>query len=345
MLRIPELWKYHPWGKAERFLCIGPNGTYANLTMVDGTGIYRHTLVGSQEMLNVDLIDIRREVEKALGPDIPFEVLRTVPWWRAQMHADRYRVGRVLLAGDSAHTTSPTGGHGLNTGIGDVQDLGWMLGAMLSGWGGEGLLDAYGFERRLVAVRNCGNSTQNYRAWIDMSKEHVCDDSAMGAQQRQAVYESMSGSLQQEWHSQGIGLGYRYEGSPVIIADGTPEPFDDPSTNVQTSRPGHRAPHGWIGDNRSTLDLFGNGFVLLRFPGAPDPVAFETAAHRAAVPFRVVALVDPGIAALYERKLVLVRPDGMVAWRGDAMPKDAARVIDIVRGVGVQDQSATIPQS
>jgi hypothetical protein len=301
--------------------------------MVDGTDIYRLTLVGSQERLDVDLIDIRSEVQKALGPDVPFEVLRVVPWWRAQMLAGQFRIGRVFLAGDAAHTTSPTGGHGLNTGIGDAQDLGWILDAVLSGWGGKKLLAAYEAERRPVALRNASGSTRNYRAWLDMGRDKVCDDSAQGESQRAAVYEAMSASLQQEWHSHGVGLGYRYEGSPVIVPDGTPEPADDPTHYKQTARPGHRAPHAWIRRDFSTLDLFGQGYVLLRFAGAPDAAALENAAQQAGVPLTVSEIDDPVIAALYEKPLVLVRPDGMVAWRGANLPEDVDHLIGVVRGV------------
>lgn len=335
MVDIPNLWDHHPWSKAERFLFVGPKGTYANLTMVDGTSIYRHTLVGSQDMLNIDMMDVRREIARALGPNVPFDVLRTVPWWRAQMHAGTYRKGRVLLAGDSAHTTSPTGGHGLNTGLGDVNDLGWMLDAVLSGWGADGLLDAYGVERRAIAERNCGSSTKNYRAWVDLSRDKVTEDSPEGEAQRKSVYEQMSEALEEEWYSQGIGLGYRYEGSPVIVPDGTPEPPDPVSSYTQTARPGHRAPHAWIKEGQSTLDLFGRSFVLLKFRGAPATDDMERAARDAGMPLDVVELRRPDIAVLYERKLVLVRPDGMVAWRGDDIGQDARYIIDTVRGVHV----------
>lgn len=332
MVRIPGLWEKHPWGKAERFLFLGAHGVYANLTMVDGYEIYRHTLVGSQERLDVGSMDVRAEISKALGRGIDFEVLRAVPWWRAQMHAESYRVGRVLLAGDSAHTTSPTGGHGLNTGIGDVHDLGWMLDAVLSGWGGSQLLEAYTLERRPVAVRNCGSSTRNYQAWVETRRDKVLEASAEGNAQRKAIYEQLSASLQQEWHSQGVGLGYRYEGSPIIQPDGTPAPEDDPTLYVQTARPGHRAPHAWLSTGRSTLDLFGRSFVLLRFPGAPEVDALRARARAVGMPVDVVAINDAAIADLYERRLVLVRPDGMVAWRGDELPGDVSSLVETVRG-------------
>lgn len=334
MIRIPRLWNQHPWGKAERFLFIGPDGTYANLTMVDGFEIYRHTLVGSQERLDIDGMDLRAQVRRALGPKIEFEILRTVPWWRAQMQAGTYRVGRVLLAGDSAHTTSPTGGHGLNTGIGDVHELGWILDAMLSGWGREGLLDAYTRERLPVAVRNGSSSTRNYKAWVAGGREKMLDDSAEGAAQRKTVYEQMSAALKQEWHSQGVGLGYRYEASPVVVPDGTPEPPDDPTVYVQTARPGHRAPHAWISPGTSMLDFFGRNFVLLRFSDTCDVDSLTSAAQAVAMPLDVVDVRDRSIAELYEQPLVLVRPDGMVAWRGNAIPRSARDLLDTVRGAG-----------
>jgi rifampicin monooxygenase len=66
--------------------------------------------------------------------------------------AERYRVGRVLLAGDAAHIHPPTGGQGLNLGIQDAFNLGWKLAAEVNGWAPEGLLDSYHTERRPVAV-------------------------------------------------------------------------------------------------------------------------------------------------------------------------------------------------
>ena len=100
-----------------------------------------------------------------------------------------------------------------------------------------------------------------------------------------------------------------------------------------TTRPGARAPHAWLTDGRSTLDLFGHGFVLLRLgDGSPDSAALESAFTRRAVPLTVVPIADPNIATLYERKLALVRPDGHVAWRSDAPPDDPLAVVDCVRG-------------
>jgi hypothetical protein len=130
-------------------------------------------------------------------------------------------------------------------------------------------------------------------------------------------------------------LGYRYDSSPIIVPDGTPAPPDSVSRYTPTSRTGSRAPHAWLSESRSTIDLFGKGFVLLRFGGADDDVSrFAAAAALRKVPFEVADVDAPEIARLYERNLVLVRPDGHVAWRGDRAPANTLQIIDIVRGAG-----------
>jgi hypothetical protein len=100
-----------------------------------------------------------------------------------------------------------------------------------------------------------------------------------------------------------------------------------------TTRPGSRAPHAWLGDDRSTLDLFGRGFTLLRFGAdAPDAQPIEQGFARRRVPLSVTTIMDPAIGQLYERRLVLVRPDGHVAWRSDDLPADPLALADRVRG-------------
>ncbi len=140
--------------------------------------------------------------------------------------------------------------------------------------------------------------------------------------------------MKREWFSIGIHLGYRYEGSPLIIPDGTPEPPDDVMTYVQTARPGHRAPHAWLAPGKSTLDLFGRKFVLLRLgENAPGAGPWVNAAERAGIPLQEVEIASQKILDLYENQLVLVRPDGHVCWRGDAIPEDPELILDAVRGV------------
>ena len=335
MIRIPAMTLPAELDAGERYILISPDGAWCVFTSVDGRTMWRITVVGGQGRENLDEIDMPEAIRRAIGrDDVPFEILRVVPWRRSQCSAATYRVGRVLLAGDAAHTTSPTGGHGMNTGIGDVSDLGWMLTALVQGWGGDGLLAAYDLERRPVAIRNGRSSTTNYQGWIESSGyADVLRDDAAGDACRRRIGSQLASSLHQEWNSLGVDLGYRYDGSPVVVGDGSPPTPDDPSQYVPTSRPGHRAPHTWLSDGRSTLDLFGPGFTLLRLDAPGEDVsALLDAARERGMPLRLVDLDEPAAVKLYERRLVLVRPDGHVAWRADATPGDPAALVDVVRG-------------
>ena len=132
--------------------------------------------------------------------------------------------------------------------------------------------------------------------------------------------------MKQEWFTLGLHLGYRYDASPIIWPDGTPAPPLESATYTQTARPGARAPHAWLPDGHSTLDLFGRGFTLLRLSrDAADGEHMRAATPAAGMPMQTVDLEQPKIAELYQRRLVLVRPDGHVAWRTDAEPEDPPR--------------------
>jgi 2-polyprenyl-6-methoxyphenol hydroxylase-like FAD-dependent oxidoreductase len=336
MIRIRDLHTYHDVGNATRYLFVGTHGNWANLTSVDYGDLWRFTVFGSEERIAPDRLDLRPRIDEAFGrSDVPYELLRALPWRRSECSARSYRQGRVLLAGDAAHTMSNTGGHGLNTGLGDVFGLGWMLAALVQGWGGPGLLDAYDAERRPVGIRNAAASTRNYEGWIsaDIDFSEVLVAGPDGDATRGSIVRRMSEALYPEWHSEGVGLGYRYEDSPVIVADGTPEPPDDVVEYAPTARPGHRAPHAWLPDDRSTIDLFGPWFTLLRLgKHAPGADRFTAAAAAQGLPLVVESIPDDDVAARYERSLVLVRPDGHVAWRADTPPTDVPTLLDHVRG-------------
>jgi hypothetical protein len=263
------------------------------------------------------------------------------PWRRSEMTAKQFRFGRIILAGDAAHTMSPTGGFGMNTGIIDTVNLGWKLQAALEGWAGPALLDSYQVEQLQVVHRNSGASTHNYNIWVGLKAMcgPVLDETPEGERTRRAVGKHLKDGLREEWECLGVMLGYRYDNSPICVADGSAPPPDPISEYFPSARPGSRAPHAWLKDGRSTLDLFGRGFVLLRF-GTQDVGALVAAARAQRVPLEVVDIDSPEIALLYERRLVLVRPDGHVAWRDDTPPDDAARLMQIVRGAGASPTTA-----
>lgn len=335
MVEIKDLLARIGKEEAERYIFVGPEGTWGNWTVVDGKDLWRFTILGSPERLDLTTLDAAAWVRRALGrDDIPFEIHSVLPWRRAELIADTFGTGRTFLAGDSSHIMSPTGGMGMNTGLGDVVDLGWKLDAVIRGWGGSGLLESYDVERRPVAIRNAAASTHNFKSWQPReSTAAILDDTAEGDALRRRIGAGLRESTRLDWESWGLQVGYRYEGSPIVIADGTKPTPDDYGSYTPTSRPGSRAPHAWLSDGRSTLDLFGRGFVLLCFEGATarDVAALQDAATVRAVPLTIVPVADRKIAGLYERCLVLVRPDGHVAWRGDSVPA-ADTVIDIARG-------------
>jgi hypothetical protein len=292
---------------------------------------------GSQEKLDLDTFDPAWWVSRALGrTDVDFEIVAVLPWRRREQTAARFGAGRIVLAGDAAHAMSPTGGMGMNTGVGDAVDLGWKLAAMIAGWGGPRLIDSYEIERKPVAIRNAASSTDNFKVLTSPANcSAILDDGAEGEIARNRIGAAFAAAMQARyWDPSGIQMGYRYDDSPICIADGSPAPVDQPKY-VQTARPGARAPHAWLADGRSTLDLFGRDFTLLSFPGARQQAIDDlaAAARQRGMPLSVHTLTDTGIAQLYELPLVLVRPDGHVAWRGNRLNQgDAMNIIDTSRG-------------
>lgn len=336
LFRCPDLVAASGKGESERALLLDTEGVWGNTTVVDGHATWRLTVGGSAEKMDLDAFDAATTVRRALGSDaVPFEIIAVRPWRRSELISRTYRSGRVFLAGDAAHTMSPTGGFGMNTGVIDTVNLGWKLEAVLAGWAGERLLDSYSEEQRPVAFRNARASTHNFDLWRDIRAKcaHILEETPEGEKTRREVGRELRMALLEEWECLGVQLGYRYEDSPICVPDGTPALPDSITDYIQTARPGARAPHATLPDGRSTLDLFGGGFVLLDFR-APAGAAEEivAAAKERDVPLEVVAIASPEIAALYEARLVLVRPDGHVAWRADTAPEDALWLVDHVRG-------------
>jgi 2-polyprenyl-6-methoxyphenol hydroxylase-like FAD-dependent oxidoreductase len=318
---------------AARFIFVSPDGPVGNLTVVDGRELWRFTFIAGTERLDLDNIDINAIMRDVLGPKAEFEILSIAPWRRSQLVADRYRAGRVFLAGDSAHTMSPTGGFGSNTGIGEAVDLGWKLDAVLRGWGGERLLDSYEAERRPIAIRNSDAATRNFGGWYSKNDlSGLLESTAAGERLRREVGEELLAGTRAEWESKGVILGYRYANSPICVSDGSPEPADEYRTYEPTNRAGHRAPHIWLAENTSTLDLFGEGFVLLDRGLADDSDAhLQQEAARRNIPLRRAPL--PVTAnSRYPTRFTLVRPDGHVAWRGEKIPAETRHLLAVVSG-------------
>lgn len=231
----------------------------------------------------------------AIGdPDLDLAIAGVRFWKSTALVADRFRVGRSFLVGDAAHVTTPIGGLGMNCGIGDVDNLSWKVAAVVAGWADESLLDTYEAERQPVA---------------------------------ELTVQASLGAARPPAQTDGLVLGASYESS-AVVPDGSQPPaaLDPLGTYLPTGRPGHRAPHLWLDDARvvSTLDLFGDGFVLLTTPAG---TAWHTVVQREShIPIRVHVIDHPEWPDLYgvgPLGAVLVRPDGYVGFRAVGVPTDS----------------------
>jgi len=278
-------------------------------------------------------IDPKSFLFESLGMEFPCEILKANPWSPHLVVAGSYGRGRIWMAGDSVHQFIPTGGYGMNTGVCDGVDLAWKFAAVLQCWGGPNLLTSIDAERRPVAMTNCEASEAHMAIRIQIAAEYtplIHQNSAAGATAREALGRRILELGNHENESLGIELGYRYRGSPIVCNESGEPPWSK-LHYVPSTWPGVRAPHVFLEDGTAIFDRFGRWFTLLNF-GRADPAALVAAARARQVPLTVVNIEDPHARSIYERDLVLIRPDQHVGWRGNTVPRDALSIIDRVRG-------------
>ncbi|MFM0079858.1 FAD-dependent monooxygenase [Paraburkholderia sediminicola] len=288
--------------------------------------------------------EMRRMFERIIGVALPYEMLYCAEWRQNLLLAERYGKGRVFVAGDAVHLVIPTGGLGMNTGVGDATDLAWKLAATLQGWGGPGLLASYDVERRQIGERVVGASryaSLGYRAWLAEVRPEIGDDTPAGQTAR--AHLAVVANVEQRKSNEMIGaeLGYRYVDSPII--DNVPGgPQHDLRAYLPTTWPGARLPHMWLTDGSAIQDrLRPERYTLIDVAGGHDVSPLLAAFEALGAPLDVLVLADPRLRFVYARDLVLVRPDMHVAWRGDRLPQAvddlAAKVTghsDINRALG-----------
>ena len=268
--------------------------------------------------------------------------------------------GHAYLAGDAAHQNIPTGGYGMNMGLGDAFDLGWKLAAVVNRGGGSRLLASYEAERRPVALEGIQRSGVHMAAHLNV-KELLQPDaaivnanSAQGATMRQKIHDHYQAN-DGENKDLGIEMGYRYKSEICILNhDEGIEPEWLPSRYVPTTWPGSRAPHIFLKDGSPIYDLLGKGYTLVEFAqsGHSEDAGARhlvSAALAESVVLSHLKLVDEDQASrLWEKRLVIVRPDIHVAWRGNyASPTRALEIIRVIAGIAapvrrVEEQPAGI---
>lgn len=275
-------------------------------------------------------VDPDEVLAKMLGPGVEYEIISSGLWTGGlALVADHYASERAFIAGDAAHLFTPLGGFGMNTGIGDAMNLGWKLAGVYYGWGGAGLLHSYGVERQPIGVRNssigvhCAKRKDKWQIPPDIN-----EDSDEAERRRREFGAYIAEDDRDEYVTMGMQLGERYA-SDIIVPPAHPTTDDPWDVYIPTSEAGARAPHFVLGDGRSIYDAFGLDFGLIAFSGA-DPTAVEEAASARGLPLRTVkvAAKDPQ----YRHSLILVRPDGHIAWSADVAPENSLALVDKVRG-------------
>lgn len=281
--------------------------------------------------------DPRRFIADSLGREIAIdEILATSIWRPTALLADHYGQGRVLLAGDAAHTMIPTGGYGMNTGVADAVNLGWKLAAVLQGWGGPALLDSYEPERRKAGEQSRKACIENamvhlqYRQMLD--PDRYADDGDAGRTHREEIAAHLANDG--ENLSVGVERDVRYDDSPVVMGDGSTAPPWDRRRFASTVRPGHYAPNVVISETETLFDRFGPAYTLVDARGNRDTATttrISEEADQLGIPMTVLTLTEPHLSALYGNRLVLVRPDLHIAWSGADM-SDAAGTLMRISG-------------
>jgi len=252
------------------------------------------------------------------GCNFDYEILLANAWTPHLLVAERYQAGRVFLAGDAAHQYIPTGGYGMNTGIGDACDLGWKLAAVLHGFAAPALLDSYDLERRPVGLRNCAASRRHSEVRARIAKVYGPELAASGPAgdaARAKAGRAIAAIGNAENESYGIELGYVYHHSPVICPDPGAEIPDDPLHYVPTTAPGARLPSVVLDDGTPIFDRLGQWFTLVCV-GVPPSEQLVTAAAARRLPFAILQIDEPRLGKVYGTSLLLMRPDQHIAWRG-----------------------------
>ncbi|WP_433202565.1 FAD-dependent monooxygenase [Dactylosporangium sp. CS-047395] len=248
-----------------------------------GPGVYRvilPTVPAGDRAQQPTLEDFSRELQAVAGTDFGIHSPRWLSrFGNATRLAERYRVGRVLLAGDAAHIHPPTGGQGLNLGVQDAVNLGWKLAAQVRGWAPDGLLDTYHAERHPVAA----DVLDNTRAQLELSSTDPGAQAARRLLTELMDFEVVNRHLTEKISA--IGIRYDLGPGPDLL--------------------GRRMPDLDLQGRRLYGRMHQARGLLLDRTGQLTAGAWAD---------RVDAIVEPG-ADLYA-PAVLLRPDGHVAWIG-----------------------------
>jgi 2-polyprenyl-6-methoxyphenol hydroxylase-like FAD-dependent oxidoreductase len=346
-MRIPDLYKFVGHRRAWMYWAVNPDPhTRGVIFTLNGVDEFMMLIKPERGQTDVDVAQVADWVKRTIGADIPVEIIAYHPWSAGQaLVAERYKAGRIFIAGDAAHLFTPTGGFGMNTGIDDSSNLAWKLAAVLQGWGGPRLLDSYEAERKPIGYRNTGASRKYASRMHDavvpdeVEADGPAGDAARAAASKLTYVRYNHFNRDEDKDAVGVQIGGRYDGSPIIVADGEPPEEIFPESYdlyVPTSLPGGRAPHLWLDDLRqmgsSLFDRLGRGFTLLRLNAAIETGDLERVAATRGIPLAILDVTPSEARTLYGCGLAIIRPDQYIAWRGDQLPNDLDALLAHVTG-------------
>ena len=283
---------------------------------------------------------MKRKFEEIVGFPVDYELLSCAPWRQNLLLADRYREGRVFLAGDSVHLVIPTGGLGMNTGVGDAFDLAWKLIGTLKGWGGPELLDSYEIERRQIGDRNVGASRYanvGRQKWRSIATDEIFDGTDAGELIKRQLIQVADSEQRKGNRMIGAELGYRYVDSPCIdnIPGGPEHRVGKYNPNVW---PGSRLPHCWLDDGSALQDQLPETYVLLSLgKKSLDTSKLRQSYEKIGAPVTEVRIESDRLRDLYGFDFLVLRPDMHVVWRGNDAPQNPQEIASISTGHGRLD--------
>ena len=281
-------------------------------------------------------------VERAVGATVsPIRILHKSPWTMCAQVAETYRAGRMFLAGDAAHRYPPTGGLGLNAGVGDAFNLAWKLAAVLRGDAGEDLLDTYEAERRPVAQTNCDQSLTNSARIFEVIAALNGADPKKAADRFEAIiaapdsFPEVAAAIEAQrphFDSFALQMGYQYA-SDAIVKPGDGPDFSDISAYVPRYVAGASLPHHWVARNGARVSILNllpaNGFCLLAGPeahewaSAAEGLKPTVTVLREGVDFAADGESWTKRAGLPADGALLVRPDAHICMQCDSPGEDA----------------------
>ncbi|MCU4118719.1 FAD-dependent oxidoreductase [Variovorax sp. N23] len=335
-IRAPQLRAMIPGKPAWSYYAMNPRrcGTVFAIDGHENWLVHNHL---NPDEPDFDAVDRDRSIREILGvgDDFAYEVISKEDWVGRRLVADRFREGRVFLAGDAAHLWVPYAGYGMNAGIADAVNLAWLLAAHAQGWGDASILDAYEAERQPITEQvsqfAMAHAQKMIRARGAVPQDIEAPGPAGDALREAIGHEAYDLNVQQ-FCCAGLNFGYYYAGSPIIAYDDAQPPGYSMGSFTPSTVPGCRAPHFWLPDGRSAYDAFGPGYTLLRLDPTVDASALQHAARRAGMPLQLLDVEAATLPPAYAHRLVLCRADQHVVWRGDRLPAQAEALVAMLCG-------------